>query len=114
MTERIGFDTEIVAGPEVYNFERQPVDGVEAGILGGIAYAFCANRCPVRTRVEEKGLACPFIITEASQGDGSTWDPSDPGLKVLGDVARNTWVHCVEDVQNGGEPVILLDFQADF
>lgn len=44
----------IAAGPETYRFETPPLDDLEAGILGYMAYAFCRNRCPVRTRIEEK------------------------------------------------------------
>ncbi len=117
MTEQnVAHNIELRRDPETpYTFETS-ADSFEAGILGGMAYAFCASECPARTRVEQAGLACPFMITEHSQGDdeqAKAWNNADRGLLMLGQVAQNTWVHCVEDVQAGREPVILLDLRAE-
>lgn len=115
MIEGFGNGPEALRSPNrPYNFEAAPIDSFEAGLLGGLAYSFCANECPARENIEQSGLACPFLITERSQGDqSSAWNEADRGLQMLGKVAENTWMHCVEDVQQGGEPVILLDLKVD-
>lgn len=113
MTEVLGNNSEIPRSPESpYGFESSAIDSFEAGLLGGIAYAFCSSRCPAREKIEKMGLACPFVITERSQNEDRTWDESDPGLQILGQVAENTWMHCVDDIKAGNEPIILLDLKA--
>ena len=86
------------------NVRRDPF---ELAIAAFLADRYCSKTCTVRSILISQELVCPAMLIEKA----SSTEPIDTseGLDMLNTVARNTWLHCVEDVKRGDEPVVLID-----
>jgi magnesium-transporting ATPase (P-type) len=107
MSERY-LGAERPTSPDVAKSGEIRGDPTETALAAFANELFCKSECNIRSRIESDRLTCPYMVIER-------FDPNetDPAIKMLGTVANNTWVHCVDDVRAGEEPVILLDLAYD-
>jgi hypothetical protein len=99
MGERLGGFETIETRPERFGRSSSP----EAAIEAFRARRYCEAECTFREELREDGLLCPFVAGEDS------YQSNAPEAAFVAHVAANTLLHCATDVQDGRDPIVLID-----
>lgn len=83
---------------------QQHLSPVEQQLAYEMSEDFCREQCPAKESLEERGLACSFIIREALKGE----DRLNAVQSSIFQVTNNTWLQCVGGVRRRELPIILL------